>query len=539
MTEMNPDVNMGSHGNVFLEKVKQFADSVLQYGIDRYGECVTPLFVDGLNIYTHEPVTWSVEDQEWVLSNYANQQVLFRTFYALTQITGDVRYAQAAEKATEYVLNHLRNGKLIAMGGHMAYDLKAKNKVFAPDKGPVHELKCHYPFYELMWSVDTQQSMQYIDAIWEGHILHWDTLEFSRHGVPATHSLDHEIWNQTYSGSDIPFVGRGLTFINAGSDLIYAAGMLYSLSGDKEPLRWARRLAYRYMETRHPQTGLGGYQFSISILPGQNGRGDRAVHQFGEQLKNHQPNETNVMVSRQILTMLGNVAISRMILSERLGVEGNYFLDWAVEDLLAYAKHSYDVDNNIFHPIVTNGFRLTGLKLEQSGYYGKKGEYLKPLKAGFLLLWSYVMAYRLSNHPDLWSTARSIAKGIGLGDIGQIGEIPKLEFAHLSSDPLAIFSTLELYKVTGNSVYLSYASKIGEELLSHRFKNDFFVSDEHQIYAKFDAVEPLALLHLVAQLRGMSEVIPNYVASNAFFGSQYGKLGHKKDNDLFYHTLEF
>ena len=40
----------------YLDAVRTFADNVFKYGRDTYGPKHTPLFVDGLNIHTHEPV---------------------------------------------------------------------------------------------------------------------------------------------------------------------------------------------------------------------------------------------------------------------------------------------------------------------------------------------------------------------------------------------------------------------------------------------------------------------------------------------------
>ena len=77
-------------------------------------------------------------------------------------------------------------------------------------------------------------------------------------------------------------MGKGLTFINAGSDLIYAAAMLSKFTSDPKPLEWAKRLAYRYVETRDPKTGIGGYQFSqmASAWCDDVGKitGDRAIY---------------------------------------------------------------------------------------------------------------------------------------------------------------------------------------------------------------------------------------------------------------------
>ena len=42
--------------NKYLDAVREFADNVLKYGRDTYGPEHTPVFVDGLNIQTHEPM---------------------------------------------------------------------------------------------------------------------------------------------------------------------------------------------------------------------------------------------------------------------------------------------------------------------------------------------------------------------------------------------------------------------------------------------------------------------------------------------------
>jgi hypothetical protein len=52
----------------YLDAVRTFADNVLKYGRDTYGPKHTPLFVDGLNIHTHEPVKWMDPDgTKWIL----------------------------------------------------------------------------------------------------------------------------------------------------------------------------------------------------------------------------------------------------------------------------------------------------------------------------------------------------------------------------------------------------------------------------------------------------------------------------------------
>ena len=120
----------------YFDAVRTFADNVLKYGRDTYGPKHTPLFLDGLNIHTHEPVKWispkggdpltATETEEWILSNFASQQTLMRTLDGLSEITGDRKYRNAAEQAVRYAFDNLRaaNG-LFYWGDCAVYDAQA------------------------------------------------------------------------------------------------------------------------------------------------------------------------------------------------------------------------------------------------------------------------------------------------------------------------------------------------------------------------------------------------------------------------------
>ena len=67
----------------FIQAVQAFADVALEHGRDTYGPKQTPLFVDGINIETHEPVMWKSRDgHPWVLSDLGNQQNFFARWSA-------------------------------------------------------------------------------------------------------------------------------------------------------------------------------------------------------------------------------------------------------------------------------------------------------------------------------------------------------------------------------------------------------------------------------------------------------------------------
>ena len=126
--------NAPKEDSKYLQAVREFADNVLKYGRDTYGPKHTPLFVDGLNIHTHEPVKWispvggdpltATETEEWIISNFASQQTLLRTLDGLSKITGDPKYHDAAVQAVKYAFENLRapNG-LFYWGNMAAYDV--------------------------------------------------------------------------------------------------------------------------------------------------------------------------------------------------------------------------------------------------------------------------------------------------------------------------------------------------------------------------------------------------------------------------------
>lgn len=248
--------------NRYLNAVREFADNVLKYGRDTYGPKHTPLFVDGLNIHTHEPVKWiapredaatAAKTDDWILCDLASQQNLFRTLDGLTRITGDPKYRQAAIEATEYAFANLRSANgLLYWGNHTAYDLQRDEVV--PEK-PVHILKAILPYYELMWQVDPKATRRLIESFWSAHVRDWINLDMDRIG--EFDDLLEAPWQGQYDEGPVFLPkGSGTSFINAGTDLLYAAAMLTRLSGDTEPLVWAKRIAHRYVRTRHPKTGI-------------------------------------------------------------------------------------------------------------------------------------------------------------------------------------------------------------------------------------------------------------------------------------------
>ena len=495
----------------FIEAVRSFADVALQYGRDTYGPKHTPLFVDGIHADTHEPVMWKARDgHAWALSDLGNQQNFFRTLAGLSALSGDPRYKQAAVEATRYALANLVEGGFLAWGGHMAYDATDDIVVCAENKGRVHELKSHYPFYELMWEIDPGATRTLIENMWNGHVLDWSRLDFNRHGHPKEMG---RLWKSEYKGTPVFFDGGGLTFINAGSDLFYAAATLSRLGGDPGPLVWAKRLAHRYVETRDPKTGIGGYQFSQdpSAWCDDVGkiRGDRASYFFGADFPGHH------VVEGTLFPAYGDTPVVRpricqMLLGESLGTNGAEFVQWAREDLTAWGRSAYRAADNAFIPMLTDGTSLEGYVVKKDGYFGPKGRVLRAGKAGAIDFWTYALGYRLTDDAFLGQMARSIWNANAF---------------EKSADPSALFGFLELYRKTGDRAELQAAERVGDHILAAgRFRKG---------WVKFDHVEPLALLHLAAALQGRAALVPAYNGGAGFFAADYADQGNKYDDFLY------
>jgi len=502
-----------------LGAVREFADLVLEKSRMAQGSQPTPLLVDCLHVETHEPFragTATDPGDRCLLSNFAHQQVFTRVLDALTTITGRAKYREAGLDTARYVLTNLRRNGLIFWGGHAAFDLDERTPIFVAEKGQQHELKCHYPHYALMWEADAAETQAFIEAFWQSHVIDWSVLDFNRHGSlrPGADKRTADPWRRPYVGGEVFFEGEGLTFINTGSDLFYAAAMLYHFSAEEGPLDWAKRLAHRYVETRSPETGMGGYQISRRRWTEQSAAkrplfaGDRAQTQFAKQFPEHHPLEGTLSCAARMQSVFGYAGLCRMLLAETLGEAGEELGQWAIEDLRAYGTHAYAFEDNTFHPCFTDGFRLTGQVIAQDGYYGKEGDAFETRPVNPTSFLAYATGWRLSRDPLLWRILRNMASHSGLGDIGESpSDEPSWSESCTCADPYALFVLLELHKALPEVGCLDAALRVGKAILSQRLCGGLFVPDTETEYVGIDAVEPLALLHLAAHLMGRSDAL--------------------------------
>lgn len=517
-----------------MNKVIEFADNVLKHGRDNYRENPTPLFVDGIDTFTGEHIKWKLKGgKEAVISNMACQQNLFRTLTALTNLTGDKRYKDAAKASIKYHFDNLADpGGLLRWGGHCFINLAILETTGVESKSVVHEMKNTFPYYDLMYEVDPAATEKFIKAFWNAHIYDWDELYMGRHGEYGLPLGD--VWNHELVTRPAFRESPGLSFIITGNDLIYAAGTLYRLTGEKGALRWAKHLALQYVTARHPETGLGVSQFTQP--KNRMGRepeddsitvsfyGDRAKRQFGAMV-GEIALEGNILFDGNSLhgrTIYCENPLIELQLASESGSEADCFREWTKSGLLSFARYGYIPETNEVKPMFTDGKDLTGMVFKRGGYFGKVGTVFERVQAEVELLLAYSRAFLCAKDEELWKTARSMGRGHKLGDLGSVpGKDVKVDMDTHSDDAKALFAVLDLYRATNCELYLELAGVIGKNIEKSFFHRGYFTQGPKYVYSQFDAIEPLALLALEAASRGDFEAVPTYVGGRAYIHGGY------------------
>ncbi|ETI61661.1 pectate lyase [Marinomonas profundimaris] len=508
-----------------LDYLIKYADTILEHYIDPYHG--TPLFFDGCDTFTGKPVTWKNTDGSiWEPSNIASQQNLFRFFSGLSAITHQPKYKQAAKDAIHWHFEHADSSGLIRWGGHSFLDLKTLNAVGPENKNMVHELKHHCPYYELMYETNPTATSRMIMAIWNCHVTNWENMEMSRHGSYGLAFDETTFWDKPQSSNLEPLREmKGLSFVNIGNDLVFSAGMLYKFDGDEKALSWAEFLMRQYVDSRHPETKLGCYQYN---RPKQTGSppedeshpqytfsfwGDRAARQFGAEYGDV-AKEAWVLFKMDDEALngpegiYGDCALAQTLLARELGEDGKQLLDWTTEGLEAWAQYAYDAETNEIKPMFADGKDLTGHRVPRYGYYGKKGVEMirRPLPSHVFL--TYVTNWVESRSDTLWSTVCAMAKHVDLGEWNTANPTVKLNTE--ANDALLMFAVLEMHQVSQHASYLELAEKLGNNIMKRSAHRGLFTPSEKHIHCRFDDIEPLALLSLTAAKRGQRELVPVY-----------------------------
>jgi Periplasmic pectate lyase len=187
-----------------LTTVRAYADALLEHGRDTYGEVHSPLFAvtldrGTLNLLEGEAMegvaampreSWGIRSHDRMLTgaNPMQDQNLYQVLYALTAMTGEKRYAQAADDALKFFFEHCQSPQtsLMAWGEHIGWDLLKETRK-QEQAGNTHEFYRPWVLWGRCFDLAQEPSAAFARGVWDHQIGDHETGNFSRHAQYDAH----------------------------------------------------------------------------------------------------------------------------------------------------------------------------------------------------------------------------------------------------------------------------------------------------------------------------------------------------------------
>jgi hypothetical protein len=475
----------------YLRPVIECLDTLMQDGTDRYGSVHAPILVSILDVDSHEcPTNPAALDEAFRVirrdrrnpagANLHTDLPTLRTMYALSQATGNPKYARFADEYIRwYTKNLVDNRGLFWWGWHRHYDVYAdtrKGHLGSPHE--IHSIR-EVP-WEHFWLVNSNAVQREIEAIWQWHVIDKKTGEVNRHGDGQ----------------------RGCDFAMAAGGYANAFAFMYRQTGERLWLQRARLLADYYWERRNPKTGL------IADRP------NAGMNRFDG---SHFDTSITGFYCHALLKCYELTGDTR-------------FEDQAVSYLKAYRRYGYDEKTGKFWgSLELDGRPVPGPRLMMTNTTDKyvtstETQYWIYEPRGYLDLWQpYVAGYEhpiptaeeyayaalVTGDPELRDTAEKFARWIRQEFPPRHCETnswyrgyaedfaPQGTYAGLYGQTISFF--LQLYLVTGDAADLKMARDVADEAIARLYCHGLFRGHPAKpYYESMDGVGQLlyALLEL-------------------------------------------
>jgi hypothetical protein len=188
--------------NDFLQVVRRYADTMIERGRDTYGPQKSGLFLSALDRTTLSPLTvrpaapggirrGDRPGRAWTAMNGANPQLdqnLLRILYTLTQITGEPRYAKAADEELTWFFQNAMSPKtsLLPWGEHLSWDTVLDIPISGGDE-MMHEFARPWVLWDRCFAIVPEASTKFALGLWEHQIANHKTGGFDRHAAYFEH----------------------------------------------------------------------------------------------------------------------------------------------------------------------------------------------------------------------------------------------------------------------------------------------------------------------------------------------------------------
>jgi len=181
-----------------LQIVRSYADTTIERGRDRYGALPSPLFAstldrkttslfqgEGLNrVVDIRREDWGIRPHDRMVTgaNPMHDQNLYQALYALTEVTGDRRYALEADRTLKWFFENCQSPVtgLMAWGEHIGWDFNTE-RLIEKDAGTTHEFFRPWVLWDRSFELAPEACTRFARGLWEHQIDDHKTGNFSRH----------------------------------------------------------------------------------------------------------------------------------------------------------------------------------------------------------------------------------------------------------------------------------------------------------------------------------------------------------------------
>lgn len=238
----------------YTAMVRSHLDQVIARSLDVYGLDQNQMWLATIDPATGGlPVEPLPAELRWYRkitspkgSNLYLDQPAIVSAYRLSELTGELRYAAAADA---YIRDFFERcvapeSGMFLWGNHIYYDVVADE--ICPFSGGYHECRPHTPAWETFWRHDPKRTESAIRAMGRGHIKELQSGRFCRHADPR--AMPGEFTEAEIKGAK--------PFLEAGATLVDSLCWLAKQTGDGELVEWALRAARYSYAQRDAETGL-------------------------------------------------------------------------------------------------------------------------------------------------------------------------------------------------------------------------------------------------------------------------------------------
>ncbi len=188
----------------YLVHVEDYANALLEFGRDTYGRENSPLIASTLlresmslpegdsleSLLSLKRESWGIRPHDRMLTgaNPMHDENLYQILNALTELTGDRKYAEEADKTLKWFFENCQSKQtgLMAWGEHIGWDFNTETTI-EKNQRYNHEFFRPWVFWEKCYELTPQPCIDFASGLWNHQIHDHATGEFSRHAQYDSH----------------------------------------------------------------------------------------------------------------------------------------------------------------------------------------------------------------------------------------------------------------------------------------------------------------------------------------------------------------